>query len=76
VSTVEALVENAYIYLDYYTDPKGTVEEVVTDGQAEATTKKGNTLKKSGDEENPAVVIKAKTGNQAIKKASEIDGVN
>jgi hypothetical protein len=37
---------------------------------AETTTKKGNTLTKNGDEENPAVIIKAATGNNAIKKVS------
>jgi hypothetical protein len=49
--------------------PKGTVESVET-GKAETTTKKGNTLTKNGDEENPAVIIKAATGNNAIKKVS------
>jgi hypothetical protein len=51
------------------TDPKGKVEEVV-EGKAETTTKSGKTMTKEGDEENPAVVIKAASGNNAIKKVS------
>ncbi|PWN40236.1 hypothetical protein IE81DRAFT_293693 [Ceraceosorus guamensis] len=36
--------------------PKGEVKEVV-EGEATATSKRGNEIKKKGDEENPAVVI-------------------
>lgn len=49
--------------------PKGEVQEVV-EGKAETTTKKGNNITKNGDEENPAVVIKAASGSNAIKKVS------
>ncbi|PWN35212.1 uncharacterized protein FA14DRAFT_160458 [Meira miltonrushii] len=55
-------------------NPGGKVQEVV-EGEAKTTTKRGNEIKKSGDEEDPAVVIKADSGSNAIKKASELDGV-
>ncbi|PWN93846.1 hypothetical protein FA10DRAFT_264438 [Acaromyces ingoldii] len=54
--------------------PKGEVLDVV-DGEATATTKRGNEIKKNGDEENPAVVIHTASGSDAIKKANELDGV-
>ena len=49
--------------------PKGEVIEVV-DGEAEIETNRGNTVKKNGDESNPAVKIKTQNGNQAVKKVS------
>lgn len=51
-------------------DPKGEVLDVV-DGEATATTKRGNEIKKNGDEENPAVVIHTASGSDAIKKVSQ-----
>ncbi|KAK0527972.1 hypothetical protein OC834_004229 [Tilletia horrida] len=54
--------------------PKGTVKDVVDD-EATITTKRGNEVKKKGSEENPAVVLEASSGSDAIKLASEIDGV-
>ncbi|SJX62305.1 uncharacterized protein SRS1_21010 [Sporisorium reilianum f. sp. reilianum] len=54
--------------------PKGTVKEVNDEG-AEAKTKKGNTISKDGSAEDPAVVIETTSGNNAVKNASEIDGV-
>lgn len=49
--------------------PTGEVKDVV-DGTAEVKTKRGNTVKKDGDEENPAVVLN--TGqSDAIKKVSQ-----
>lgn len=54
--------------------PTGTVEDVV-DGDASITTNKGNSVSRHGDEENPAVKIKASSGNHAIKLASELVGV-
>jgi len=50
-------------------NPKGKVQEVV-EGEATTTTKNGNEIKAKGDEENPAVVIKANSGSNAIKKVS------
>ena len=52
--------------------PGGKVQEVV-EGEATTTTKNGNEIKKKGDEENPAVVIKADSGSNAIKKVSTYD---
>lgn len=54
--------------------PKGTVKEVQDDG-AEAQTKKGSTISKDGSKKDPAVVIETSNGNNAVKNASEIDGV-
>ncbi|EPQ29473.1 uncharacterized protein PFL1_03228 [Pseudozyma flocculosa PF-1] len=54
--------------------PKGEVKDVV-DGKAEVKTKRGNTVTKNGDDEDPAVVIHTESGSDAIKKASELDGV-
>ncbi|CAO1630214.1 unnamed protein product [Parajaminaea phylloscopi] len=54
-------------------NPSGTVKEVVDD-TAEVKTKRGNTVKKDGDEENPAIVLD--TGkSDAVKRANEINGV-
>ncbi|KAL8281422.1 hypothetical protein RQP46_006106 [Phenoliferia psychrophenolica] len=55
--------------------PSGKVEEVV-DGDASITTNRGNEVSRHGDEENPAVKIKADSGNSAIKKASELIGID
>ncbi|CCF49702.1 hypothetical protein NDA11_004762 [Ustilago hordei] len=54
--------------------PFGTVKDVKDDG-AEAETKKGSTISKDGSKEDPAVVIETANGNNAVKNASEIDGV-
>ncbi|KAK0550912.1 hypothetical protein OC846_003482 [Tilletia horrida] len=54
--------------------PKGTVKDVVDD-EATIKTKRGNEVSRKGDEDNPAVVIQAKSGSDAIKLASELDGV-
>ncbi|UZJ51920.1 hypothetical protein CBS101457_001240 [Exobasidium rhododendri] len=55
--------------------PKGKVIEVV-EGEAKTTTKSGKEMTVKGDEDDPAVVIKADSGSNAIKKASKIDGVD
>jgi len=55
--------------------PTGTVEEVVP-GDAEIKTKGGKTVKRKGSEEDPAVKLKASSGNNAIKLAHELDGVD
>lgn len=52
-----------------HVDPTGEVKEVV-DGEAKVTTKRGNEIKKNGDEENPAVVLHTSSGSDAIKKVS------
>ncbi|KAJ1020664.1 hypothetical protein NDA16_004057 [Ustilago loliicola] len=54
--------------------PSGTVKDVKDDG-AEVKTKKGSTISKDGSKEDPAVVIETANGNNAVKNASEIDGV-
>jgi len=55
--------------------PKGTVKDVVED-EATITTKRGNEVSRQGDEDNPAVVLEAKSGSDAIKLASELDGID
>ncbi|PWY99802.1 hypothetical protein BCV70DRAFT_161772 [Testicularia cyperi] len=54
--------------------PSGTVKEV-NDSHTEVETKKGSTISKDGSKKNPAVVIETANGNNAVKSASEIDGV-
>ncbi|TKY86491.1 hypothetical protein EX895_004640 [Sporisorium graminicola] len=54
--------------------PQGTVKDVKDDG-AEVKTKKGSTISKDGSSDDPAVVIETSNGNNAVKNASEIDGV-
>lgn len=46
-------------------DPKGKVQSV-EDDKAEVKTKRGNTVSKNGDPENPAVVIKASSGVRTL----------
>lgn len=50
-------------------NPKGKVQEVV-EGEATTTTKNGNEIKKNGDKDDPAVIIKVNSGSNAIKKVS------
>ncbi|SNX84658.1 uncharacterized protein MEPE_03367 [Melanopsichium pennsylvanicum] len=54
--------------------PSGTVKDVKDDG-AQVKTKKGSTISKDGSKDDPAVVIETSNGNNAVKNASEIDGV-
>ncbi|CAD6890673.1 unnamed protein product [Tilletia controversa] len=54
--------------------PKGEVKDVVDD-EASITTKRGKEVTRKGDEENPAVILKASSGSDAIKLASELDDV-
>lgn len=51
--------------------PSGTVKDVVDD-TAEVKTKRGNTVKKDGDEENPAVVLN--TGQSDAVKKVRLEG--
>ena len=55
-------------------EPSGKVLEV-NDGETVAVSKKGNEIKKNGSEDNPAVKIKADSGSEAVKRASELNGV-
>jgi hypothetical protein len=43
----------------------------VKDGEVSVTSKKGNEIKKQGDENDPAVAIE-RSGNDVVKKASEL----
>lgn len=51
--------------------PSGEVAEKKTEGEVTVTSKKGNTIKRKGDPENPAVHI-AREGNDVVKKQSEL----
>ena len=42
--------------------------------KAEITTKRGNKVTRDGDEDNPAIIIKAASGSDAIKKVSAMAG--
>lgn len=56
--------------------PSGTVKEVVTEGEAKVTTKRGNEVKKHASEENPAIKIDAGSSD-AVKRVSialRVDG--
>ncbi|KAK4542183.1 hypothetical protein LTR36_007030 [Oleoguttula mirabilis] len=52
--------------------PGGTVDEVVEEGQASVTSKRGNEIHKNAEPDNPAVKI-SRSGNDVVKKASELD---
>ena len=52
--------------------PGGTVAEVVEEGQASVTSKKGNEIHRNAEPDNPAVKI-SRSGNDVVKKASELD---
>ncbi|KAI5919325.1 hypothetical protein F4810DRAFT_687600 [Camillea tinctor] len=51
--------------------PGGTVVEKKTEGEVAIKSKKGNTIKKNAEPDNPAVHI-ARSGNDVVKKASEL----
>ena len=51
--------------------PSGEVAEKKTEGEVAVTSKKGNTIKRKGEPENPAVAI-AREGNDVVKKQSEL----
>ncbi|MCJ1250235.1 hypothetical protein MMC30_007461 [Trapelia coarctata] len=51
--------------------PTGEVVEKKTDGELSIQSKKGNTIKRKGDPENPAVHM-AREGNDVVKKQSEL----
>lgn len=53
--------------------PGGTVTDVATDGAVTMETKRGNEVKKHGEEGNPAVYIQRDEGHDVVKKASEIE---
>ncbi|KAK1927017.1 hypothetical protein DB88DRAFT_507122 [Papiliotrema laurentii] len=52
--------------------PEGTVADIVTEGKGEVTSKKGNVISKNASEDDPAVVIE-RDGNDAVKRAHELD---
>ena len=51
--------------------PSGEVAEKKADGEVSIQSKRGNTIKRKGDPENPAVHI-ARSGNDVVKKQSEL----
>lgn len=51
--------------------PSGEVVEKKTDGELSIQSKKGNTITRKGDPENPAVHM-AREGNDVLKKQSEL----
>lgn len=52
--------------------PGGTVAETKTEGELAITTKRGNKVKKNAEPDNPAVRIE-RSGNDVVKKASELN---
>jgi hypothetical protein len=52
--------------------PGGTVAEVAKEGEIAIESKKGNTIKKNADPENPAVHVE-RSGNDVVKRASELN---
>ncbi|KAI1489985.1 hypothetical protein F5X96DRAFT_670171 [Biscogniauxia mediterranea] len=52
--------------------PGGTVVEKKTEGQVAIKSKRGNTIKKNAEPDNPAVQI-SRSGNDVVKKASELN---
>ncbi|KAK8013325.1 hypothetical protein PG991_009596 [Apiospora marii] len=51
--------------------PGGTVAETKTEGEIAIKSKRGNTIKKKADPENPAVHVE-RSGNDVVKRASEL----
>ncbi|KAM7184459.1 hypothetical protein V8F33_012976, partial [Rhypophila sp. PSN 637] len=58
--------------------PKGTVTETATSGEISIETKRGNTVKKNADEENPALLISRPGADQqdVVKRASEVEVID
>jgi hypothetical protein len=52
--------------------PGGTAAKVAKEGEVAIESKRGNTIKKNADPENPAVHVE-RPGNDVVKKASELD---
>ncbi|KAK5044865.1 hypothetical protein LTR84_010403 [Exophiala bonariae] len=52
--------------------PGGTVAETKTEGEIAITSKKGNKIKKNAEPGNPAVHVE-RSGNDVVKKASELN---
>ncbi|KAH9032237.1 hypothetical protein EDB85DRAFT_1865176 [Lactarius pseudohatsudake] len=55
-------------------DITGKVDEVVTEGQAQVESNKGNTITRNAREGDPAVKI-ARKGNDVVKLAHELNEV-
>ncbi|KAK2073433.1 hypothetical protein P8C59_007718 [Phyllachora maydis] len=51
--------------------PGGTVSETKSDGEMAIKSKRGNTIKKKADPDNPAVHV-SRAGNDVVKRASEL----
>jgi len=52
--------------------PSGEVANVVKDGEASVTSHRGNEIKKSAEEGDPAIEI-SRSGNDVVKNASELN---
>ena len=52
--------------------PGGKATEVAEEGQVSVTSKRGNEIHKNAEPDNPAVKI-SRSGNDVVKKASELD---
>ena len=52
--------------------PGGTVAEKKTSGEVAIKSKRGNTIKKNAEPNNPAIHIE-RSGNDVVKKASELN---
>nr|POE94234.1 hypothetical protein CFP56_16474 [Quercus suber] len=52
--------------------PGGKVADVVTEGKAQVESHRGNTISKNAEPNNPAVHV-SRSGNDVVKKASELD---
>ncbi|MCJ1270113.1 Activating transcription factor 7-interacting protein 1 [Lobaria immixta] len=52
--------------------PSGVVAEKKTEGEVAVTSKRGNTIKRKAEPDNPAVHV-ARSGNDVVKKMSEVE---
>lgn len=52
--------------------PSGTVAEVAKEGEVAIESHRGNTIKKNAEPDNPAVHVE-RSGNDVVKKASELE---
>lgn len=52
--------------------PSGVVAEKKTEGEVAVTSKRGNTIKRKAEPDNPAVHV-SRSGNDVVKKMSEVE---
>ncbi|KAM7188170.1 hypothetical protein V8F20_010666 [Naviculisporaceae sp. PSN 640] len=53
--------------------PQGTVSQTASTGDITIETQRGNTVKKNADPENPALLITRESGQDVVKRASEVE---